>query len=143
MHDCILGADTAVSRALIDEADAVLTTAANWYFAQIVSEVRPLSFEFVFPPFVSFVELRAYSSCASFCTTAAISSFGCLSSTHDFHQTIMLLSLMLAYITVGPLSALALRNMMSVINHARILRLNHTKNITYPSQKANAFLNHL
>jgi len=34
----------------------------------------------------------------------------------------MILSLMLAYITVGPLSALVLRNIMTVINHARIRR---------------------
>ena len=34
----------------------------------------------------------------------------------------MILSVMLAYITVGPLSALVLRNIMAVINHARIRR---------------------
>ncbi len=42
----------------------------------------------------------------------------------------MILSLMLAYITVGPLSALVLRNIMTVINHARIRRAaNHQQSV--------------
>ena len=41
----------------------------------------------------------------------------------------MLLSLMLAYVTVGPLSALVLRNMMAVINHARLRHAAKNTNI--------------
>ena len=46
----------------------------------------------------------------------------------------MLLSLMLAYVTVGPLSALVLRNMMAVISHARL---------RHAAKNANIFLDQL
>ena len=46
----------------------------------------------------------------------------------------MILSVMLAYITVGPLSALVLRNIMAAINHARIRRAaNHQQSASKDS----------